>query len=46
MDAMPVGMDQSLLAWASQLKQQVKTLRACSQLFKPLPKEAPPWEQV
>ena len=28
MDAMPVGMDQSLLAWASQLKQQVKTLRA------------------
>ena len=28
MDAMPVGMDQSLLAWASQLKQQIKTLRA------------------
>ena len=28
MDAMPVGMDQSLLAWAAQLKQQVKTLRA------------------
>jgi fumarate hydratase class II len=28
MDAMPVGMDQSILAWASQLKQQIKTLRA------------------
>jgi fumarate hydratase class II len=28
MDAMPVGMDQNLLAWASQLKQQVKTLSA------------------
>ncbi|GFD67190.1 fumarate hydratase class II [Alteromonas sp. KUL106] len=28
MDAMPVGMDQSLFAWAAQLKQQVNTLRS------------------
>lgn len=28
MDAMPVGMDQSLFAWAAQLKQQVTTLRS------------------